>query len=53
MGNDDDIIEVKSYEYGVGVISMIISLLLTVSAGAISLFLLMRKNKADAVCPKG
>ena len=48
MEKDDDIIEVKSYEYGVGAIALILVVILTVSAGILSVIVLYLKNKSDA-----
>jgi hypothetical protein len=47
LSKDDEIIEVKSYEYGTGVICLIVSVLLTVTAGIISGLVLRLKNKID------
>lgn len=47
MENDDEIIEVKSYKYGIGFISLILVVVLTVSAAIISVILIHFKTKSD------
>ena len=48
MVDDDDVIKVKSYEYGTGVVSLIVSILLTVLAGILSVVVLYMKRNSDA-----
>jgi hypothetical protein len=47
MGNSDEAIEVTSYEYGAGFICLIMNVLLTVTAGIISLVVMKMKSNAE------
>lgn len=47
MEDDDDIVQVKSYEYGVGVICLILNVLLTVLAAILSIVVMRMKAKSD------
>lgn len=48
MGESDDIIEVQSYKYGIGVICLIMTVLLTAMAGIMGLIVMYLNNKSDA-----